>query len=102
MPLMYPMNVVSARFTALSWICNYSQAREMTTKQMSRKGHSFQRGILTPRLGDVSDIHLHTPPLIASEAAIAGGVDHQSYMAAVVLDDVSKNLAFEEFNSDLA
>ena len=99
---MDPMNVVSARFTALSWICNYSQAREMTTKQMSRKGHSLQRDILTPRLGDVSDIHLHTPPpLIASEAAIAGGAEHQSYMAAVVLDNVSKNRAFEEFNSDL-
>ena len=45
--------------------------------------------------GDVSDLHLHTPPLIASAAAIYGGGDHQSSMAAVVSDNASKNLAFE-------
>ena len=67
----------------------------MTEKQMLRKGNSLQRGIFTPR-GVTYPISIYIPPpLIASEAAIDGGGYHQSYMAAVLSNDASKNTAFE-------
>ena len=51
--------------------------------------------------GNMSNRHRHISPLIASEAYIARRVEHQSYVAAVVPDNASKNLDFDAFNSDL-